>query len=183
MVSKQCVQELLIFLVIIKNLVYLLKNYNVQESSLYTYIEHKLCIAQISIYTKLGYRFSCGICYHSWNSFHTFCECTVPRVSVAETFYNDLFIIAYYSNVYKIGSRVKSTESRHVEYKAGGGNYSIDHLPNDVRRYGSAFLNTSGGCLCIGVKDDGKWASFTYLHALYKGGWPSHSMVTNCCLL
>lgn len=58
-------------------------------------------------------------------------------------------------NVYKIGSLLKPTESRHVEYKAGGGNYQRHHLPSDVRRYGSAFLNTSGGTLIIGVADDG----------------------------
>ena len=46
-------------------------------------------------------------------------------------------------------------ESRVVEYKAGGGNYTINILPTHINKYGSAFLNSSGGTLCIGVNDDG----------------------------
>jgi predicted HTH transcriptional regulator len=61
--------------------------------------------------------------------------------------------------VYKIGSLLKPTESRHVEYKAGGGGYQRFHLPGDVRKYGSAFLNTSGGTLTVGVADDGMLVS------------------------
>ena len=46
-------------------------------------------------------------------------------------------------------------ESRVVEYKAGGGNYTTNILPAHINKYGSAFLNSSGGTLCIGVNDDG----------------------------
>ena len=59
------------------------------------------------------------------------------------------------SRTYKVGAVVTKTESRHVEYKAGGGNYPTQILPSHVRRYGSAFLNSGGGKLCIGVTDDG----------------------------
>ena len=56
---------------------------------------------------------------------------------------------------YKIGSVLKKTESRFVEYKSGGGNYPILILPSHIRKYGSAFLNSGGGKLCVGVTDDG----------------------------
>lgn len=46
-------------------------------------------------------------------------------------------------------------ESRVVEYKAGGGKYTTNILPAHINKYGSAFLNSSGGTLCIGVNDDG----------------------------
>jgi len=59
------------------------------------------------------------------------------------------------SRTYKVGSVLTKTESRHVEYKAGGGNYPTQILPSHIRRYGSAFLNSGGGKLCIGVTDDG----------------------------
>lgn len=48
-------------------------------------------------------------------------------------------------------------ESRVVEYKAGGGKYTTNILPAHINKYGSAFLNSSGGTLCIGVNDDGKY--------------------------
>ena len=61
--------------------------------------------------------------------------------------------------MYRIGTVLKKTESRHVEYKTGGGNYPFSTLPAHVRRYGSAFLNSSGGILYVGVSDDGKYES------------------------
>lgn len=64
--------------------------------------------------------------------------------------------------MYKIGSVLTNTESRHVEYKTGGGRYIYQILPSHVRMYGSAFLNTSGGVLCVGVNDEG----FYYLFKL-----------------
>lgn len=60
------------------------------------------------------------------------------------------------SDVYIIGTLLKQPESRNVEYKLGRGQYRRDHLPDDVGRYGSAFLNSSGGTLCIGIYDDGE---------------------------
>lgn len=56
---------------------------------------------------------------------------------------------------YVIGSVMKVTESRNMEYKLGRGKYSTMILPEHVRKYGSAFLNSGGGTLCIGVEDDG----------------------------
>ena len=60
--------------------------------------------------------------------------------------------------VYKVGSVLPKTESRYVEYKNGGGNYPTTVLPSHIRRYGSAFLNSSGGKLCIGVADNGMYS-------------------------
>ena len=54
-----------------------------------------------------------------------------------------------------MGTQIKKTESRHVEYKTGGGHYPVDILPSHIRKYGSAFLNSSGGVLCVGVTDEG----------------------------
>lgn len=51
-------------------------------------------------------------------------------------------------------------ESRVVEYKAGGGKYTTNILPTHINKYGSAFLNSSGGTLCIGVNDDGEYTQF-----------------------
>ena len=62
----------------------------------------------------------------------------------------------YYSMVYKLGSYMEQTESRNMEYKEGGGAYVWNTLPEHVRKYGCAFLNSGGGTLCIGVADDGK---------------------------
>lgn len=56
---------------------------------------------------------------------------------------------------YRIGSVMPQTESRTVEYKEGQGNYRIAVLPLHIQKYGSAFLNSGGGSLCIGVHDDG----------------------------
>lgn len=69
--------------------------------------------------------------------------------------YNNFNFCFTCSNVYKIGSILRKTESRHVEYKTGGGRYIYQILPSHVRMYGSAFLNTSGGVLCVGVNDEG----------------------------
>ena len=57
--------------------------------------------------------------------------------------------------MYQLGALMPARESRVVEYKAGGGNYAINILPTHINKYGSAFLNSSGGTLCIGVNDDG----------------------------
>jgi predicted HTH transcriptional regulator len=54
-----------------------------------------------------------------------------------------------------LGALVPARESRVVEYKAGGGSYTTNILPTHINKYGSAFLNSSGGTLCIGVNDDG----------------------------
>ena len=43
-----------------------------------------------------------------------------------------------------------------MEYKEGGGGYVWNILPEHVRKYGCAFLNSGGGTLCIGVADDGQ---------------------------
>lgn len=58
--------------------------------------------------------------------------------------------------IYRIGSILQATESRNVEYKAGGGNYPLKVLPSHIQKYGSAFLNSDGGTLCIGVNDEGR---------------------------
>ena len=65
------------------------------------------------------------------------------------------FSHALYSVVYQLGTLMPARESRVVEYKAGGGNYTSNILPTHINKYGSAFLNSSGGTLCIGVNDDG----------------------------
>ena len=57
--------------------------------------------------------------------------------------------------MYQLGAVVPARESRVVEYKAGGGSYTTNILPTHINKYGSAFLNSSGGTLCIGVNDDG----------------------------
>ena len=59
------------------------------------------------------------------------------------------------SLIYRVGSIIPRRESRYMEFKAGGGNYMYNILPSAVQRYGSAFLNSNGGTLCIGVADDG----------------------------
>ena len=59
-----------------------------------------------------------------------------------------------YSN-YRLGNILRKTESRHVEFKTGGGNYIRDIFPEHIRKYGSAFLNSGGGQLCVGVTDKG----------------------------
>ena len=88
-----------------------------------------------------------------------------------------------FSFQYKIGSVLPfvNRESRTVEYKTGGGNYPLTILPlvnthththththnvlvqksclltdpQHIQKYGSAFLNSEGGVLIIGVADDG----------------------------
>lgn len=80
-----------------------------------------------------------------------------------------------HSVVYQLGTVMPAKESRVVEYKAGGGNYTTNILPAHIDKYGSAFLNSSGGTLCIGVNDDGKdnhimfliTSSYTYFN-IYK---------------
>lgn len=54
---------------------------------------------------------------------------------------------------YHIGSVLPHTESRHIEYKTGG--YAINNLDQHIRKYGSAFLNSGGGTLALGVTDNG----------------------------
>ena len=63
--------------------------------------------------------------------------------------------VFFHSAVYQLGALMPERESRVVEYKAGGGNYTSNILPAHINKYGSAFLNSSGGTLCIGVNDDG----------------------------
>ncbi|XP_031563956.1 schlafen-like protein 1 [Actinia tenebrosa] len=46
------------------------------------------------------------------------------------------------------------TEDRLTEYKQGGGKYLDYHFKLDVGKYICAFLNSEGGTLLIGVKDD-----------------------------
>ncbi|XP_019859277.1 PREDICTED: schlafen-like protein 1 [Amphimedon queenslandica] len=54
---------------------------------------------------------------------------------------------------YKIGSKLVNTETRHTEYKVG--NFALNNLEQHIRKYGSAFLNSGGGTLTIGIADDG----------------------------
>lgn len=56
---------------------------------------------------------------------------------------------------YILGTTIEVTESHHHEFKTGGGNYPISILPEHVRKYGSAFLNSDGGVLMAGILDDG----------------------------
>lgn len=70
-------------------------------------------------------------------------------------FANVIFTVR--SSEYRIGTVLQKTESRHVEYKTGGGNYPIHVLPSHIRKYGSAYLNSSGGILCVGVTDEGEY--------------------------
>lgn len=60
------------------------------------------------------------------------------------------------SSYYIYDSVISVTESRHHEFKTGGGNYPISILPEHVRKYGSAFLNSDGGVLLAGILDNGK---------------------------
>ncbi|XP_033112538.1 uncharacterized protein LOC117113336 [Anneissia japonica] len=46
-------------------------------------------------------------------------------------------------------------ETRKLEFKRGGGSYLKNILKTDVGTYMSAFLNSSGGTLLIGVDDEG----------------------------
>lgn len=57
---------------------------------------------------------------------------------------------------YVLDSCVAVTESRNHEFKTGGGNYAIHILPEHIRKYGSAFLNSEGGVLMAGILDSGK---------------------------
>ena len=70
--------------------------------------------------------------------------------------------------MYQLGALMPARESRVVEYKAGGGNYAINILPTHINKYGSAFLNSSGGTLCIGVNDDGNAIVNPCRHTLYR---------------
>ena len=81
--------------------------------------------------------------------------------------------------MYQLGALMPARESRVVEFKAGGGNYTTKILPAHINKYGSAFLNSSGGTLCIGVNDDGNmlsipaptpWGGTCKIH-LYMGIW------------
>ncbi|XP_028390881.1 schlafen-like protein 1 [Dendronephthya gigantea] len=57
---------------------------------------------------------------------------------------------AYYFNHY-----VSMRESRTFEFKTGGGAYPIQILPEHIRKYGTAFLNSNGGILIAGILDNG----------------------------
>ncbi len=65
-----------------------------------------------------------------------------------------MFILLF-SSVYRMGSYRSKTESRNMEYKTGSGSYVWNTLPEHIQKYGSAFLNSGGGTLCIGVADSG----------------------------
>lgn len=54
-----------------------------------------------------------------------------------------------------------------MEYKAGSGNYVWNILPEHVQKYGSAFLNSGGGTLCVGVADSGNCAIFSVYIIIY----------------
>jgi len=60
------------------------------------------------------------------------------------------------NSYYVYDSVIPVTESRHHEFKTGGGNYPISILPEHIRKYGSAFLNSDGGVLMAGILDNGK---------------------------
>ncbi|XP_064384165.1 schlafen-like protein 1 [Halichondria panicea] len=59
-------------------------------------------------------------------------------------------------SVYRMGSYRSKKESRNMEYKTGSGSYVWNTLPEHIQKYGSAFLNSGGGTLCIGVADSGE---------------------------
>ena len=59
-------------------------------------------------------------------------------------------------------------ETRNVEYKCGQGNYKDKHFFRHVSIYMSAFLNSDGGTLLIGVDDDGRITQLTYTLNLQK---------------
>lgn len=60
------------------------------------------------------------------------------------------------NSYYVYDSIIPVTESRHHEFKTGGGNYAISILPEHIRKYGSAFLNSDGGVLLAGILDNGR---------------------------
>ncbi|KAK3740886.1 hypothetical protein QZH41_013403 [Actinostola sp. cb2023] len=47
------------------------------------------------------------------------------------------------------------TEDKYHEFKAAGGRYFQDILPEHIRKYGSGFLNSNGGTLICGILDGG----------------------------
>merc|ERR550519_3337580 len=73
---------------------------------------------------------------------------------------------------YYIGEELCETESRSVEYKAGGCLFVREQLEQIVQKYACAFLNAEGGTLLAGVNDAGivngvsmgyeDWKSITY---------------------
>ncbi|CAI8024075.1 Schlafen-like protein 1 [Geodia barretti] len=66
--------------------------------------------------------------------------------------------------MYSIGTILPATESRNVEYKTGGGNYPLKVLPSHIQKYGSAFLNSDGGTLYVGISDDGRVVGLRLTH-------------------
>ncbi|XP_068671492.1 schlafen-like protein 1 [Montipora foliosa] len=60
------------------------------------------------------------------------------------------------NSYFVLDSVMPVTESHRHEFKTGGGRYPITILPEHVRKYGCAFLNSSGGVLMAGVLDDGR---------------------------
>ena len=65
---------------------------------------------------------------------------------------------------YYVGEELPATESRHVEYKAGGVLFTRETLVQLVGKYACAFLNSEGGTLLAGVDDRGivKGVSMSY---------------------
>ncbi|XP_070534524.1 uncharacterized protein [Ptychodera flava] len=55
---------------------------------------------------------------------------------------------------FAVGQKL-GNESRHLEYKAGGGEYLKKIFKEHIGKYVCAFLNSEGGTLMIGVADDG----------------------------
>ena len=97
----------------------------------------------------LIYDYTCtALCGHFVVAVLSSCKCTCAH-----------------SAVYKLGSTMLKTESRNMEYKLGGGNYIWNILPEHLMKYGSAFLNSGGGTLCIGVNDNGMSQSEIYVYS------------------
>ena len=80
---------------------------------------------------------------------------TTKRPKVNYTITPDVKEVQRKRNSYFVGEELAATESRHVEYKAGGVLFIRETLTQLVGKYACAFLNSEGGTLLAGVNDSG----------------------------